>query len=133
MAGRDTLQPPTPLSGRERFGGCLRQPQLMLSFVEPRLAIHYFVLVLVCFAGALQIAAARYQLKNLALVPTRQQPWAGVLLGVVLITGVLVWFVAATPEMLCPGPAGFEIGLLFVTAALLALVICRLTVALLRK
>ena len=105
----------------------------MLNFVEPRVAIHYFVLVLVSFVGVLQIVVARYQLTSLSLVPTRRQPWAGVLLGVALIIGVLVWFVVATPEMLRPGLAGLEISLLFAAAALLALVICRLTAALFRK
>lgn len=48
-----------------------------------------------------------------------------------MIIGAFVWFTAATPEMLRPGPAGFEIGLLFITAVLSALLICRLAAALL--
>lgn len=105
----------------------------MLNFVEPCVAIHYFVLVLISFAGTLQVVVARYQLKSLSLVPLRWQPWLGTLLGLTMITGAFVWFIIATPEMLLPGPAGFEIGLLFTTATAAALVICRLTAALIRK
>lgn len=105
----------------------------MLNFVDPRLAFHYFVLVLISFVGVLQIVAARYRLKNLSLVPSRWQPWPGILLGLAMITGSFGWFIAATPEMLRPGPAGFEIGLLFTTATGLALLTCRLAAALLRK
>jgi len=105
----------------------------MLNFVDPRVAIHYFVLVLVSFVGVLQIVAAYYQLKNLSLISTGRQPWIGIVIGLFLISGASAWFIAATPGMLHPGPAGFEISLLFITAALLALFICRLTVALLRR
>jgi hypothetical protein len=101
----------------------------MLNFVEPRAAVHYFVLVLISFAGVLQIVAARYQLKSLSLVPSRQQTWLGTLLGLTMITCAYVWFIASTPEMFRPGPAGFEISLLFATAAGLALCICRLATA----
>jgi hypothetical protein len=105
----------------------------MLNFVDPRVAIHYFVLVLVSFVGVLQIAATYYQLKNLLLISTGRQSWIGIFIGLFLISGALAWFIAATPGMLRPGPAGFEISLLFITAALLALFICRFTVALLRR
>jgi hypothetical protein len=105
----------------------------MLNFVEPRVAVHYFVLVWVSFTGVLQIVSARYPLSGLSLVLPRRQPWLGMVLGSAMVVGVFVWFVAATPEMLRPGPAGFEIGLLFSTASLLALIICRLTAALLGK
>lgn len=105
----------------------------MLNFVEPRVAVHYFVLVLIGFTGLVQIAAARYQLKSLSLVPSQEQQWPGTLLGLAMILFAFTWFVIATPEMLLPGPAGFEIGLLFSTATVLALCICRLTAALLRR
>lgn len=105
----------------------------MLNFVEPRVAAHYFLLVLVSLAGVVQIVAARYRLSSLSLVSPRRQPWPGMVLGLTMIVVAFAWFVAATPEMLRPGPAGFEIGLLFSTASLLALIICRLTAALLGK
>jgi len=105
----------------------------MLNFVEPRVAVHYFVLVLIGFTGVVQIAAVRYQLKSLLLVSSQGQQWPGTLLGLSMITLAFTWFIIATPEMLLPGPAGFEIGLLFSTATVLALCICRLTAALLGR
>ena len=105
----------------------------MLNFVEPRVAAHYFLLVLVSLAGVVQIVAARYQLSTLYLVSSRRQPWLGIVLGLTMIVVAFAWFVAATPEMLRPGPAGFEIGLLFSAASLLALFICRLAAVLLQK
>lgn len=105
----------------------------MLNFVEPRVAIHYFLLVLVGFVGVLQIVAARYRRRSLALVPLERGPWVGAMLGSLLILGAFAWFVAATPEMLRPGPAGAELVLLFGAAALLAVLICRLAAALRSK
>ena len=74
----------------------------------------------------LQIIAARYQLRSLSLIPSRRQPWLGASLGLTMVTSAFVWFIAATPEMFHPGPAGFEISLLFATAMLLAVLVCRL-------
>ena len=105
----------------------------MLNFVEPRAAVHYFVLVLIGFSGVLQIVAARYQLKSLSLIPNRWPAWLGTLLGPTMITSAFVWFIVATPEMFRPGPAGFEISLLFATATLLAALMCRFTVALSKR
>lgn len=105
----------------------------MLNFVETQVALHYFILVLFSFGGMLQIIAAHYQLKGLALLPIRWQPWAGTLLGLGMISSACACFVATTPKMLRPGPAGFEISLLFVAGSLLALLTCRLTALLLRR
>lgn len=105
----------------------------MLNFVEPRVAIHYFVLVLISFMGVLQIVAARHQLRSLSLIPPRRQAWLGTILGLAIIAGGFAWFIVATPEMQRPGLAGFEISLLFTIATLLAVLICRLTAALLRR
>ncbi len=105
----------------------------MLNFVEPRVALHYFLLVLVGFVGVLQIIAAHYRRSNLSLVPPERGPWVGTALGSLLILGAFAWFVVATPEMLRPGPAGAELVLLFGAAALLAVLICRLAAALRQK
>ena len=102
----------------------------MLNFGQPPVALHYFVLVLISFAGVLQIVAAHYQLKSLSLLPRQRRPWLGSLLGSVLIVSAFAWFIVATPGMLRPGPAGLEISVLFSTASLLALFICRFTAAL---
>ncbi len=105
----------------------------MLNFVESRVAINYLVLVLISFTGVLQISAARFQLRSLSLISSRQQPWLGTLLGLGMIIGAYTWFVAATPDMLRPGPAGFEISLLFAIGTLLAALACRLVAILLHR
>jgi len=98
----------------------------MLNFVEPRVAINYFLLVLVSFIGMLQIVAVRYRLKSIMLFPARLRPCLGIFAGLAIIMGAFIWFAAATPEMLQPGPAGFEISLLLLLASLTALLVCRL-------
>jgi len=98
----------------------------MLNFYGPRVAAHYFMLVFVSTVGTLQIVAIRYQLSAWALFPMRGRRQPGVICGLGLLTGAFAWFVATTPEMLLPGPAGFEISLLFSAAVVLALPVCRL-------
>jgi len=103
----------------------------MLNFIELRITIHYFVLVLIGFTGVLQVAAARYRLKRFSFVPAGR-PWVGAAFGWAMIVGAFAWFIATTPEMQRTGPAGLEISLLFGSAVLLAVLVSRLVAALLR-
>jgi len=107
------------------LGGCFCE-EAVLHFVAPRLALHYFLLVFLGSLGVIQIAAAGYGLKRLSLIPAHWPSWYGRAAGQGILGGAFVWFVVSTPEMLRPGPAGLEIGLLFWGAFLMALLICRL-------
>lgn len=98
----------------------------MLNFVQPRVAVHYFWLVLFGTVGTVQVVAAWYHLPSIKIAPHGWPAWAGLLLGFGVAAAALVWFVVATPGVLRPGPAGFEIAVLFAGATLAGLFFCRL-------
>jgi hypothetical protein len=98
----------------------------MLNFVQPRVAAHYFWLVLLGTVGMLQVLAVWYRLRALRLVPRGWSRRAGLCAGLGVTLAAFAWFTVATPGVGRPGPAGFEIGLLFASAALVGLFFCRL-------
>ncbi len=96
----------------------------MLYFVNAELALGYLLFAALSALGMLQIVAARYRLKGLAIIDHPTQPWPGYILGIVLIAGSTAWFFASQwTRILVPGPAGSELALLFGLAAGCAVVV----------
>jgi dienelactone hydrolase len=98
-------------------------PQV-LYFVSAELALGYLLFSFLSALGTLQIVAARYRLKGLAIIDPATQPWPGYILGVVLIAGSTAWFFASQwTRILVPGPAGSELAFLFGLAAACAVAV----------
>ncbi len=96
----------------------------MLYFVDAELALGYLLFAFLSALGMLQIVAARYRLKGLAIVDHPTHPWLGYVLGMVLIAASTAWyFTSQWTLILTPGPAGSELALMFGLAAASAVLV----------
>ncbi len=93
----------------------------LLHFGDGPQAAHYFVFCLGAIAGAIQLAAVRYDRRDLIWVAER----GGYVLGILLIAGSYAWFFLTDEEIFIPGLAGGELFVVFFAALLIAVPITR--------
>jgi hypothetical protein len=93
-----------------------------LHFGDGPQAIHYFVFCLGAIVGAVQLAAVRYDRRDLIWIAER----GGYVFGVLAIVGAYVWFLLTDDEIFIPGLAGGELFVVFVAALLVAVPVTRL-------
>jgi undecaprenyl-diphosphatase len=88
--------------------------RVIRAYIPWYLAGNYLAFAFVACLGALQVARARRNGTSCAI-------------GITILVGAFLGFYAFAPELLTPGPAGGEMTFLFGGAALLAVVVTRLS------
>ncbi len=94
----------------------------LLHFGTGLQAVHYLIFCFVAILGTLQMAATRFNRRDLMWFEGR----GGYVVGALIVAASFIWFFLADDEIFTPGLAGGELFLLFIIPFAIAVPLTRL-------